>query len=283
MTQLRVADHRRDSAGLTYVYPVLSRRTGGVSIGINLNPNNACNWRCIYCQVPNLQRGSAPPIDVAKLKDELSGLLHEVTTGEFFHRFDAPEEMRKVRDVAISGNGEPTSAREFPQVVRTIGEPLKKHGLAGRIEQVLITNGSLMDRPWVAEGLEQWGRQGGQVWFKLDRATAEGMAIVNGVHRSPEAALRDLQRCTALCPTWLQSALFALDGAPPSTGEQNAYLNLLAGIRRRGIELRGILLYGLARPTLQGESGRLSPLPTEWMEAWAERIRLAGFEVRLSR
>lgn len=34
--KLEVTNHSRDSAGLTYVYPVLSRRAGGVSIGINL-------------------------------------------------------------------------------------------------------------------------------------------------------------------------------------------------------------------------------------------------------
>ena len=54
---LTTDDHRRDSAGLRYVYPVISRRAGGVSIGINLNPNNACNWACVYCQVENLTRG----------------------------------------------------------------------------------------------------------------------------------------------------------------------------------------------------------------------------------
>jgi len=43
MRTLTVTDHSRESAGLTYVYPVLSRRSGGVSVGINLNPNNACN------------------------------------------------------------------------------------------------------------------------------------------------------------------------------------------------------------------------------------------------
>jgi wyosine [tRNA(Phe)-imidazoG37] synthetase (radical SAM superfamily) len=56
--RLTVADHDRGSAGLTYVYPVVSRRAGGVSVGINLNVNNACNWRCIYCQVPGLTRGA---------------------------------------------------------------------------------------------------------------------------------------------------------------------------------------------------------------------------------
>ena len=60
MPRLTVTDHSRDSAGMTYVYPVVSRRAGGVSVGINLNPNNACNWACVYCQVPDLARGTAP-------------------------------------------------------------------------------------------------------------------------------------------------------------------------------------------------------------------------------
>ena len=69
---LDITDHSRDIVGLTYVYPVVSRRAGGVSVGINLNPNSACNWRCIYCQVPELKRGSAPTIDLTRLEKELS-------------------------------------------------------------------------------------------------------------------------------------------------------------------------------------------------------------------
>ena len=58
--ELTTQDHDRRAAGMTYVYPVLSRRAGGLSVGINLNPNDACNWRCVYCQVPGLVRGKAP-------------------------------------------------------------------------------------------------------------------------------------------------------------------------------------------------------------------------------
>lgn len=83
--KLEVTNHSRDSAGLTYVYPVLSRRAGGVSIGINLNPNNACNWRCIYCQVPGLRRGAAPPIDLTMLERELRGFIDSVLHGDFMH------------------------------------------------------------------------------------------------------------------------------------------------------------------------------------------------------
>src|SRR6266481_393681 len=81
--RLTVADHDRGNAGLTYVYPVVSRRAGGVSVGINLNVNNACNWRCIYCQVPGLTRGAPPPVDLVKLERELSGFLQDVLHGDF--------------------------------------------------------------------------------------------------------------------------------------------------------------------------------------------------------
>jgi hypothetical protein len=47
---LTFSDHNRDVSHLRYIYPVVSRRAKGVSIGINLNINNACNWRCIYAQ-----------------------------------------------------------------------------------------------------------------------------------------------------------------------------------------------------------------------------------------
>ena len=36
--------HPREYANFTYAYPVLSRRSGGVSIGVNLNPDKICNF-----------------------------------------------------------------------------------------------------------------------------------------------------------------------------------------------------------------------------------------------
>src|SRR5258706_11378459 len=109
---LTTDNHDRDSAGMTYVYPVVSRRAGGVSVGINLNPNNACNWRCVYCQVPGLVFGNAPAIDLALLETELRGFLQEALHGDWMERC-VPEEARRLSDVAFSGNGEPTSSRQF--------------------------------------------------------------------------------------------------------------------------------------------------------------------------
>ena len=73
--RLSVVDHDREAAGLTYVYPVVSRRARGVSIGVNLNVNNACNWQCIYCQVPDLRRGGPPAVDLDRLREELTSFL----------------------------------------------------------------------------------------------------------------------------------------------------------------------------------------------------------------
>ena len=70
-TFLNTLDHDRNVFATQYVYPVVSRRAGGVSVGINLNVNNACNWRCIYCQVPDLKRGKAGTIDLDVLRSEL--------------------------------------------------------------------------------------------------------------------------------------------------------------------------------------------------------------------
>ncbi|MGX2041188.1 radical SAM protein [Methylocaldum sp. MU1018] len=283
MRQLTTTDHSRDSAGLTYVYPVVSRRSGGLSVGINLNPNNACNWRCVYCQVPNLVRGAAPDIDEDRLREELRGLLNDVLRGDFYERFRMPSEQRAIKDIAISGNGEPTSCKTFDRIVELIGAVCGEFGLLGKIKLVLITNGSLIHRPVVQEGLKRWREFGGEVWFKMDSATAEGMLRINQVNRSPEAVRRNLEICAGLCPTWIQTCLFAFDGEPPSEAERRAYLSFLADLERRDVPIRGILLYGLARPSMQSQAPRLSALPAEALETMAERIRTLGFTVKVSR
>jgi len=211
---LTTHNHDRDAAGMTYVYPVVSRRAGGVSLGINLNPNNACNWRCIYCQVPNLERGGPPPIDLALLEAELRRMLESIVHGDFMAS-QVPEGMRRLNDVALSGNGEPTSAPEFPDVVELIGWALADFGLLGRIKLVLISNGSLAGKAYVQAGLRTMAGLNGEVWFKFDRATRSGLCLVNDTETDPERHYQRLTTVAGLCPTWVQTCMFALDGAPP--------------------------------------------------------------------
>jgi hypothetical protein len=274
-------DHSRDSAGLTYVYPVVSRRAGGVSIGINLNTNNACNWRCIYCQVPNLQIGTAPPIDLSLLEIELRNFLQELLHGDFMQK-RVPEGSRRINDIALSGNGEPTSAKEFVQVIELIVNLRIELQLPTDIKLVLITNGSLMHRDYVQEGLRLLAQHNGEIWFKLDRANEEGMKIVNNTQLKLEAVHQNLLAAIKLCPTWLQTCWFALDGHEPSVVDENAYLNFISGCLSSSMKPQGVLLYTLARPSLQQEAVRLSALTVVQMELFADRIRSLGLIVKVS-
>jgi len=278
---LNVVNHDRDSAALRYVYPVVSRRAGGVSVGINLNSNNACNWRCLYCQVPDLVRGTAPPVDLALLEVELRGFLKELLHGDFMQS-RVPDGARRINDIALSGNGEPTSAAEFSAVIEIITRVRSELAVPETVKTVLITNGSLLHRLEVQSGLREMATIHGEVWFKLDRASETAMLHVNDTHARIDKVREHLVAAIAVCPTWLQTCWFALDGEPPSQQDEDDYLSFVASLLREGHLLRGVLLYGLARQSMQAEALRLSALSEAAMQAFADRIVALGLLVKVS-
>jgi len=276
---LTTIDHRRDSAGLLYVYPVISRRAGGVSIGVNLNTNNACNWACVYCQVENLTRGGPPPIDLDRLERELAEFLEDALHGDFMSR-QVPPEARQLMDIAFSGNGEPTSAPEFAEAIGRVAKVLERFGLRGKLMVRLITNGSLMYRPEVQRGIKLLGELGGEVWFKIDRVEAADAAEVNGVSIPVEKVARYLEISAGLASTWVQTCWFALDGVAPGAVARQAYCALLKPLAK---QLAGIHLYGLARPSMQPAAPRLSRLSATDLTAFAEEIHeKTGIRVMVS-
>jgi len=280
--KLSTNDHSRDAAGLTYVYPVNSRRAGGLSIGINLNTNNACNWRCIYCQVPDLQYGRAPDVDKNLLERELRDFLTEVTQGDFFAEQNIPEAHRIIRDIAISGNGEPTSVRQFDKIVETIGRVTSEFKFNNTIKSVLITNGSFMQRETVQAGIKQLAKINGEVWFKLDSVTDAGMQHINNINMSIDTVAHNLTSVANVCPTWIQTCVFQFDNQPPSKSECESYIQFISRIVDDEVPLKGILLYGIVRPSMQPEAPRLSRLPLAWLEQYAAEIGKSGIEVKIS-
>ena len=279
--RLSTDDHDRGVAGMTYVYPVVSRRARGVSVGVNLNPNNACNWRCVYCQVPGLTFGKGPPIDLELLEDELTRMLEALTVGDYMERH-VPEESRRLNDVAFSGNGEPTSSPEFAEAVALARRVRERLALPETVQSVLITNGSLTHQAAVQRGLEELREANGEVWFKLDGGTEAWLAKFNGDRAGLERREANLAHAARCCPTWVQTMMLAWNGAAPDDEELEAYLAVLGRALDAGVSLRGVHLYGLARTSHQPEAPELSALPAEWMEALAERIRALGLRVELS-
>jgi hypothetical protein len=274
-------NHSRDIAGLTYIYPVLSRRAGGLSIGVNFNINNACNWRCIYCQVPDLTIGVAPEMDFGLLEQELRFFLGTVLHGDFYQRFQVTEAQRVIKDIAISGNGEPTSLKDFAKAVELIGRVATELGVFPDSRYVLITNGSLIHQTKVQAGLKILKAYGGEVWFKVDSATEEGRLSINNVRQSNPSQLKNLLLTTQYCPTKLQICLLDFDKQGLSEKERLAFLNLLAAVKTN-TNVQQIMLYTIARPSLQPEASRLAPLAINVLNEFADEISALGFDVSVS-
>src|SRR5438552_13420044 len=103
-----------------FVYPVLSRRSEGISVGVNLNPDKVCNFDCIYCQVDRTTQSETQFVEIQQLLEELEATLQLTASGELFHhpRFkDTPPHLRRLNDIAFSGDGEPTTYRNFDEII----------------------------------------------------------------------------------------------------------------------------------------------------------------------
>ncbi len=275
---LSIHDHSRELSGLKYIYSVISRRAGGLSIGVNLNVNNACNWQCIYCEIPNLTRGSPPPIELDVLEDELRFFLHEIIHGDYMEKNVAIED-RHLKDIAFSGNGEPTSAEEFPQVILIVKKILVEFNLLHKIKIRLITNGSLMHKESVLEGIQVLAKMNGEVWFKVDAALEENSKVINQVNIKPQQAIDRLKRCSEICPTFVQTCIFTIDNKEPNNKEIDAYIKLIDSAKK---SIKGVHLYGIARPSMQPEAYRLGRVNINVLENIADQLHNNGIESTVS-
>ena len=86
MTELIKAhlDHRRLWRDFDYCYPVISRRSQGLSLGVNLNPDQVCNFDCVYCEVDRTKPPRRRYLDLDQLVQELAALLDLSISGEIY-------------------------------------------------------------------------------------------------------------------------------------------------------------------------------------------------------
>ncbi len=281
MKQLSTTDHSRDIAGLKYIYPVLSRRAGGVSIGINFNTNNACNWHCVYCQVPDLQRGVAPLIDFTLLENELHYFFQHLQAGAFYTQFNVPQALQQIKDIALSGNGEPTSVQEFARAIDLVAETALSYQILPDCHFVLITNGSLVHQKNVQQGLQRLQHYGGEVWFKIDSASLQGRKQINDCRDDNDRIIEKLQRSSQLCHSKIQTCLFDYSRFPWDEQAQQDFVRFFQQIKTQ-CNIREVMLYTLARPSLQPEAKKLRALTPTEMNAFAQKIERLGFSVSVA-
>ena len=269
-----IRDHRRQWRDCLYVYPVISRRSRGLSIGVNLNPDKACNFRCLYCQIDRTVRRDLHTVDLGILRRELHLAVSEAVGGRLWaeSRFAATTtEMRRINDIALSGDGEPTCVAELPGAVRIAAEARRESGLDD-LKLVLITNASrLDDEPFQRARGDLWANNG-EIWAKLDAGTEAYFRTVNRPAKKLSLAriLDNILSVAVERPVVIQTLLCRIDGRTPAPGEIEAYCGRLRKLMADGGRIGSVQLHTLARAPA---SGRVSFLPPDELDAIAETIR----------
>jgi wyosine [tRNA(Phe)-imidazoG37] synthetase (radical SAM superfamily) len=268
--RLDFTDHRRELDANRYVYAVVSRRARGLSIGVNLNPDKACNFDCPYCQVDRTVAGGPARVDVGELRGELESLLRLVARGELWSRppFDtAAPELRRVSDVAFAGDGEPTLPPEFPAAARACREA--RDALAPGVPLRLLTNATLFHSARVRAALSCFD----ELWCKLDAGSEAYFQWVDGTRLPLQRVLDNLLLVARERPIVIQSLFLALSGPGPDDVEVAAWADRLRALVAQGGTIDHVQVYTVARAPADA---RVSALPAERLEAIAAAARAAG-------
>jgi len=264
-------DHSRSLNQNRYVYAVLSRRSGGVSIGINLNPDKICNFDCVYCQVDRRTPGEDRRVDLDSLEGELRNLLLKAKNGSLFDEppfVGVEKPLQKITDIAFSGDGEPTTYPKFRAAVELAIRVKHDAGL-GDLKIVLITNSAMLHRAKVKEVLSILDRNNGEIWAKLDAGTEAYYRRVDVTKIPFERILRNLTDTAQLRPIVIQSLFMRLHGEGPGKGEIKAYCERLREIAAKGGKIKLVQLHTVARRPARPY---VSALSDQEVDAIASRV-----------
>ncbi|MDR2117311.1 MAG: radical SAM protein [Planctomycetaceae bacterium] len=286
--------HPRRFQKFQYIYPVVSRRAGGLSIGVNLSPTAQCNFSCVYCQVlaenqensvrnsainsgqNSVQRNnSATSIDCDLLESELRELVGMVNDGSLFRDTwlsRTPPEKQVLRDIAFSGDGEPTLSLQFSEVVRRVAV-VRKEFCTEATKIVLITNGSTLHREPIRNTLETLLANNGEIWAKLDAGTPDYFRTISRSTISYEKILANLTEFSKNNPLVIQSCFVLLHDKEPDNEEIRHYAERLKLMNR----IQRVQIYTVARQTPECW---VLPLSNDQLDGISETVRkLTGLQV----
>ncbi|MEX0714593.1 MAG: radical SAM protein [Pirellulales bacterium] len=266
------AEHSRSFEANRFVYAVVSRRSGGISIGINLNPDKVCNFDCIYCQVDRVSQSETRFVATEALLAELEQMLELVSSGRLFAhpKFAAtPQELRRLNDIAFSGDGEPTTYRNFDEIVAACAELKRRRGL-DTVKMVLITNASMFHRPAVERGLAILDANQGEIWAKLEAGTEEYYKLVERTTIPFQQILDNITAAARRRPLVIQALFMRIHGQPPPPAEQEAFCDRLNEITAAGGRIRLVQVYTVARPPAESF---VTPMDDAELDELAKRVR----------
>ena len=264
--------HSRNFHANRFVYPVVSRRSGGLSIGVNLNPDKVCNFDCIYCQVDRQRRSETRFVDVDGLVDELTHMLSSAVEGTIFRdeRFaSTPAALRRLNDIAFSGDGEPTTYRNFDEIMAACAEVKAQAGLS-QTKMVLITNASMFHRTHVERGMQILDANQGEIWAKLEAGTAEYFRRIERTTIPFQQILDNITLAARRRPLTIQALFMRVAGEAPPHEELLAFCDRLNEITVAGGRLDLVQVYTVARRPAESY---VSPLSDAEVDAIVALVR----------
>jgi wyosine [tRNA(Phe)-imidazoG37] synthetase (radical SAM superfamily) len=266
------AHHERTFQNFRFVYPVLSRRAHGLSLGVNLNPDKVCNFDCIYCQVDRTTASETTFVETRQLLDELDIGLRMILSGDIYHipKFrHTPPALRRLNDIAFSGDGEPTTYRNFDELMAECAEVKRRHQLDD-VKMVLITNASMFHREHVQRGLAILDQNNGEIWAKLEAGTEEYYKLVDRTTIPFQQILENITAAAQVRPLVIQALFMRVNGQPPSSAEQAAFCERLNEIVLAGGKIKLVQIYTVARRPAESF---VAPLTNAEVDALTELVR----------
>ena len=248
----------RDLLGNRFVYVVISARAGGLSIGLNVNPDKLCNFNCVYCEVSRKVPAVVPELDVCAMAAELEKTLVLLHSGEIRHLAGygaLNADLLRLRHVAFSGDGEPTLCAKFAEAVQEV-----VHVRARRVlpffKMVLITNGSVLEADAVQEGLRYFTRED-EIWVKLDAGTQESMDRINRSQIPLDKVMENAWLVGRQRPIIIQSLFPLLGGWEALPEEIDEYIQRLRELKDGGAMISLVQIYSATRPAAHPDCGHI--------------------------
>jgi wyosine [tRNA(Phe)-imidazoG37] synthetase (radical SAM superfamily) len=264
--------HERRFEANRFVYPVLSRRSKGISLGVNLNPDKVCNFDCIYCQVDRTTTSETKFVGLEQLLHELEELFVLASSGDIFQtpKFaSTPPALQRLNDIAFSGDGEPTTYVNFDEIIQRCASLKQRLGLSD-VKMVLITNASMFHRPHVQRGLAILDQNQGEIWAKLDAGTEEYFRLIDRTKIPFRQILDNITAAARVRPLVMQSLFMRVAGEPPSPAELAAYCDRLSEITAAGGKLSLVQIYTVARRPAESY---VTPLSDTEVDAIRDLVR----------
>jgi wyosine [tRNA(Phe)-imidazoG37] synthetase (radical SAM superfamily) len=269
---MNIQIYSRQFLDFRFVYIGSSRRSGGLSVGINLTPSKCCNFDCIYCEVDRKTSCKNPEVDLPAVQAELHRLFELVRSGELFQYpvfRDLPPGRQVIKDIAFSGEGEPTLSPLFPDCVGIIIDQLKRLSL-DNIKIILITNSSLLDKSGVMDGIAALQSWKNEIWAKLDAGTDEYLKQINRTDVPLEKIIDNISAAGQKFPLIIQSAFMSVNSIPVADAELSAYIQRLKELISRGTRIEKVQVYTIARPPAEEKA---AALPDSQIDAIVDVIR----------